>query len=546
MPFTRLSYFALILSYPTAVLSILFSKNIEQNLIYIISANIHILFVVIFSVILIFAKNKIIKNHSKNIILVNIQMIICFLLSFYFAIFIAIAINLRFELINIIFISINAFLYFKFFLPKLREGVQAADAGSSVSNAGWVFARRPMLSSSDAHGRTESSGPGSPPPSKSQPIGTVTKLGKFSLRVARIAPEEKGAGDELVLEVCGIPEIKKRATVVIVTSLLDVTDDPSHEIGLPVEARTEQLQEPYLPYYRFQLPPMEMDRGGGFLDWQPIAPLPQGLIKPPKSGKRVLRAIVRFVDIDNPSEIMAGILNPRGPSPLCDYKHEFELDFEDPGYIEDIQNRELQRPLYIRLAVGVAMSDGSLDDEEGAVISNWIRAHLAAIEDEEKKAATKNTCNDALRKAFADAEAGKLSIEEICAEIRKVSSVPDRFDALELCLKVLAADGVADPEEMNFLRRTAKYLELDLDEFRTAVERELQGVTVVRSDDLTAMEAEAGIDPDASIEDKRKEVRNAFREWNARVASAISQEDKDRANKRLETLGKLKNLYSNS
>ena len=293
------------------------------------------------------------------------------------------------------------------------------------------------------------------------------------------------------------------------------------------------------------MPPVEMGRGGGFIDWQPVAPISPDLLKPPKSGKRLLRAVVRFVDVDNPSDIMAGILNPGAPRPVCEYKHEFELVFEEPGYVEDVQNRSLQRPLYVRLAMGIAMSDGSLDHAEGDIISAWIRSQIDTAQDDEDKASTKEACNTALREAFSDAEAGRLSVEKVCADIKKVSSSSDRYEALDLCLKVLAADGVADPGEMNFLRRTAKHLDLDLDEFRELVNQVTGGLTAPEATDLQAKEAEAGIDPDASIEEKRKEVRKAFKEWNAREAAATNKEDKDRAQKRLNTLGELRKLYSN-
>lgn len=383
------------------------------------------------------------------------------------------------------------------------------------------------------------------PPPKLTQVGTITQAGQFSLRLAKVPAEQNESKEELALEVKGSPSIKKRATIVVVTSLLDITENPSEELGLPVESRTDACREPILPYYQFVMPPVEMGRGGGFIDWQPVAPISPDFLKPPKSGKRLLRAVVRFVDVDNPSDIMAGILNPGAPRPVCEYKHEFELVFEEPGYVEDVQNRSLQRPLYVRLAMGIAMSDGSLDDAEGEIISAWIRSQIDAAQDDEDKASTKEACNTALREAFSDAEAGRLSVEKVCADIKKVSSSSDRYEVLDLCLKVLAADGVADPGEMNFLRRTAKHLDLDLDEFRELVNQVTGGLTAPEATDLQAKEAEAGIDPDASIEDKRKEVRKAFKEWNAREAAATNKEDKDRAQKRLNTLGELRKLYSN-
>ena len=75
----------------------------------------------------------------------------------------------------------------------------------------------------------------------------------------------------------------------------------------------------------------------------------------------------------------------------------------------------------------------------------------------------------------------------------------------------MAADGVADPEEMNVIRNVAKSLDLDMDE----IEKMREKVTLNLSQDLTSeegLESLVGLDSSWSDEQKKKTFKKRISE----------------------------------
>ena len=62
--------------------------------------------------------------------------------------------------------------------------------------------------------------------------------------------------------------------------------------------------------------------------------------------------------------------------------------------------------------------------------------------------------NQALEDAFNDAKSKNIDINKVCSEISDIGSAADKFDLIELCLDVMAADGEADKEELRQISKT--------------------------------------------------------------------------------------------
>ena len=109
------------------------------------------------------------------------------------------------------------------------------------------------------------------------------------------------------------------------------------------------------------------------------------------------------------------------------------------------------------------MSDGSLDDSEGEILKNWIVREVSPYSDDKQKP-LKKMFNDALKEGFAQAQSGNLSLSPLVERLSEIGEKKTKYDAIELCFDVMAADGVADPEEMAVIRKVADALDLDMDE----------------------------------------------------------------------------------
>ena len=78
----------------------------------------------------------------------------------------------------------------------------------------------------------------------------------------------------------------------------------------------------------------------------------------------------------------------------------------------------------------------------------------------------------ALDKTVAFFRAGnRLDAFQICKELVEITPASRRYDALELCLNVARANGVASPEEVALLKNIANWLEVDNDLFRSMMEK---------------------------------------------------------------------------
>ena len=106
----------------------------------------------------------------------------------------------------------------------------------------------------------------------------------------------------------------------------------------------------------------------------------------------------------------------------------------------------------------------------------------------------------------------------------------------------MAADGVADPEEMAVIRNVAESLDLDMDEIEAMRDK----ITL----DLTAglasgdnVEALVGIDESWSTEQKRRHLRAEFQKWSNRLNSLDDPDEKASAQSMLDNIASLRRRY---
>ena len=201
----------------------------------------------------------------------------------------------------------------------------------------------------------------------------------------------------------------------------------------------------------------------GFVRWVRLGIVLPDILQPPYGGNRQMVALLRMIDLDNEPSIHFGRHEKDDPGLLWTGVLKFEYNFLDKGYSEAAEHRDEARAIALKIGIAVAMADGSLDTSEGECLKEWIIRTIDTFTDD-KQAELKRLYNDAMREAYAQATKGNLSLSALTARLNEIGEKKLKYDAIELCFDVMAADGVADAGELKTIRQVADALGLDLDE----------------------------------------------------------------------------------
>jgi len=284
----------------------------------------------------------------------------------------------------------------------------------------------------------------------------------------------------------------------------------------------------------------DVDVGDTFTDWVQLGAISPDLIQAAKSGKRKVKVYIRLFNAEKPPVIRGGFSDGEGELILLEIL-EFEHYFSEKGYEEAAEDREEAQALSLKIGVAVAMADGSLDDLEGEILKNWIVREVSAFSDDKSKRLKKHF-NSALKEGFSLAQSGNLALSPLVERLSEIGEKKTKYDAIELAFDVMAADGVADPEEMAVIRNVAEALDLDMDE----IEKMREGVTLSLSSSLTSdvgLEALVGIDDEWSDDQKKKHLRSEFQKWSNRLNSLPEGEDREAAQNMLDSVASLRKKY---
>ena len=301
----------------------------------------------------------------------------------------------------------------------------------------------------------------------------------------------------------------------------------------------DQAQEPDTVCFGMMNNIGQVNEGDAFTDWVQLGAIAPDLVQGPKSGNRTIKVVIRLFNANNPPSIRAGFSD--GGETFLVKTLEFDHFFKEKGYEEAAQDREEAQALSLKIGVAVAMADGSLDDAEGEILKNWIVREVSAY-GEEKQKRLKKMFNESLKEGFAQAQSGNLALSPLVDRLAEIGEKKTKYDAVELCFDVMAADGVADPEEMVVIRKVADALGLDMDE----IEKMRESVTLNLSTSLTSeegLESLVGIEEGWSDDQKKKHIRTEFQKWSNRLNSLPEGDERDAAQNMLENLSALKKKY---
>jgi tellurite resistance protein len=303
----------------------------------------------------------------------------------------------------------------------------------------------------------------------------------------------------------------------------------------------DSFQEPETVAYQHANELGEVSPDQGFVRWVRLGVVIPELLNPPHGGSRKLSAVLRMIDLDHPPAISLGLHDEDDPGILWQRLLTFQHTFSEKGYKEAAEHRDEARALSVTLGMAVAMADGSLADSEGNVLKQWIIKAVSPFSGE-KQTKLKNLYNEAMRDAHSKAKRGDLSLTDVTKRLNEIAEQSMKYEAIELCFDVLAADGLADAEEIKVVHQVAETLGLDLDEIERMRDQKIIGLDTSVSDQAD-VETLLGVGADWEPERIRKHLRVEFQKWNNRLNTLGDGEERRNAQAMLDRISKARRKY---
>jgi tellurite resistance protein len=335
----------------------------------------------------------------------------------------------------------------------------------------------------------------------------------------------------------GLIPVTKKTNISFVTSIIDITDGDA----MPVLAALDDFQEADSRAFQHSINAGTASPDTGYIDWVRVGAVIPSLLIPPKGGLRNLVALTRVVDADNLPEISLGFADRKQPQILAIFQYKFDQNFEEKGYQEEAEHLVETRALTIMLGVQVAMADGTFGDEEGNLIKDWITRNISSYSDDRKEE-LKKTYNQAFKEGYEKAQSGTLSISEVTKKINDIASKSQKYEALDLCFDIMAADGVADEEELNAIKNISEALNLDFEEIQKMKDQRLIKLST-KMESQSSLEAILGIDTSWPPEQIQKHLRSEFSKWNGRLNTLSDGEERANAQKMLDLIAEARKKY---
>jgi tellurite resistance protein len=358
---------------------------------------------------------------------------------------------------------------------------------------------------------------------------------------ARLTDAKFGEHDDgpsfKAIEVKGLFPVNTNRHVGFVTSVFDKTGGDWE----PVLSALEAFQEPGSVVYQHSSNVGQVSPDQGFVRWARVGAIVPALLEPPYGGRRNFVAILRLVDLDDMPSITLGRHVPGESGLLWTSVLEFEHTVTEKGYREAAEHRDQARALSIQIGMAVAMADGSLDEAEGAILKAWVIKVISPFVDE-KRAHLKNLYNEAMSDAYDRAQRGDLNLSALTEKLNEIAEKSTRYETIELCFDVMAADGVANSDEMRIIRTVAEALELDYDEIDKMRDQRIVGLSTNVSNQAS-IEDLLGIEASWDVERTKRHLRAEFQKWNNRLNTLAEGSERDNAQRMLEAIAEARKKY---
>ena len=148
---------------------------------------------------------------------------------------------------------------------------------------------------------------------------------------------------------------------------------------------------------------------------------------------------------------------------LDSFENTHNVNITQNGYLEEGSDIVNARKNIIELAIATAFVDGEYHNNESELINNWILKTLHPYQSKQKITLEKELYG-ALDASEKTAESGKIDSEKLLEEIKNTNNSLLSYEALELIIDVMTADGVENKSETKFINSIANKLFIDREE----------------------------------------------------------------------------------
>ena len=317
--------------------------------------------------------------------------------------------------------------------------------------------------------------------------------------------------------------------------VFDVTDE-NNEIAL------QGLTDPYRDD-KFLLQSnrnMKVGFGYAYNMWTTMFRFPASLVIPPNRGKRKIKFVVSATKLN--AEFENGKIKNKKDL-YFDVETIFDLNFEEPGYLDADQYEDDINEKIVQLGMAVAYSEKKINIAGIEAIKNWINTEIIWKNYFEDSTEKKIKYSFLLKNTLELLKNNKLSLSEIVKEINYKSSVSKRYDAMNLLLNIAGSDDRLSKEEDKLLNNTARALELDLSRFQQMKTSTIANIETIEESDEDSEETIFNFSKDMTDADKCKKLREEYTRWN-RQTNNSDEKIRNQARKMVELTATLRKKYN--
>ncbi len=335
----------------------------------------------------------------------------------------------------------------------------------------------------------------------------------------------------------GNPEVYTTNSVAFIFKLFD------KETGYPVLSTFEEASESGSRVFEHYVPIGNI-ADQYYPDWARLSFLVPDALIGPHRGTRKLELLCYVWEEANRPSFQNGYLPEESDfrGGINIFKHEFDFFLSSSGYLEIDEDRLKVQEVSIKLAISIALADGSLDVSEGNEIKKWIKGIVNSSLDS-KKEEIKERLNNALEEGFQEAKENELDIKKLCFEIKEIGDKADKYELLELCLDVMAADGEADTNELKEISEISSMIGVDYDEVTKLKDQRLIKLDPEALSD-SGLEEILGIDPEWDNETTKKHLVQLFNKYNGRLTQVSEGPERENAQTMIDKIAEARKKYS--
>ena len=315
----------------------------------------------------------------------------------------------------------------------------------------------------------------------------------------------------------------------------DITDKDN-------ETPLQGLTDPYKDenYLLSSTRNMKVGLGLAYNDWTAMFRFPKSIIIPPNRGQRILKFVVCASKLKSKFD-QGKIKNKKDL--YFETTTIFNLDYEQPGYLESEIYESALNEKIVQLGMAVAYSEKKINTSGVEAIKSWINTEILwknylTDETEEKVKYSfllKNT-HELLTK-------NKLSLSKIVKEINFKSNISRRYDAMNLLLNIAGSDDRLSKEEDKLLNNTARALELDLERFQQMKTSTIANIDTIDESDEDNEDTIFNFSKDMTDADKCTKLREEYTRWN-RQTNNSNEKIRNQARKMVELTANLRKKYN--